>query len=121
MLPQGERLKLNGLFQQAYQRGRSLGSKNFKINFTRSLQEFESRMPLVGFVVAKTFSKSAVVRNRIKRKLREIYRLYRLKSTNSPKLKKLGLLVIGIKKDFALNDYQSMKVELENLLDKVTS
>ena len=119
MLPQNERLKINGLFQQAYQKGKSLSSKNLKIRYTVSLPQLTDRMPLVGFVVSKNFSKHAVVRNHIKRKIREVYRLYRLKPSKSKQLKKLGLMVISVKPNFDLFTYQDIKIELENLLEKV--
>jgi|LakMenEpi03Aug12_release.lakeMendotaPanAssembly.Ray.scaffolds.fasta_scaffold1569871_1 ribonuclease P protein component len=119
MLPQHERLKINGLFQQAYQKGKTASSRNFKIRFTSSLPHLADRMPLVGFVVSKNFSKHAVIRNHIKRKIREVYRLYRLKENKSNKLKKLGLVVISIKTGFDLVSYQEIKNELENLLEKI--
>jgi len=121
MLPQNERLKLNGLFQQAYQKGKSVSSKNFKIRYTSSLPQLADRMPLVGFVVSKNFSKYAVVRNHIKRKIREVYRLYRLKDSKSGKLKKLGLVVISVKPTFDLFTYQDIKSELEILLNQIIS
>ena len=80
-------------------------------------------MPYVGFVVSKKFSKKAVIRNKYKRAMREIYRLFRMDSKKAESLKKIGLLVIAIKnhvtasKDISVfNKYQE---ELKTALDKV--
>ena len=121
MLTRPERIKYSGLFTQAFQKGRSLKSKNFKIQFTKSLEQYSSRLPLCGFVVSKNFSKKAVLRNRIKRQIREIYRLYRLKPNNAEKLKKIGLLIFVVKVDSGHLDasYQELKRELEALLNRI--
>lgn len=122
MLTRKERIKYSGLFQQAYQKGKKLYSKNLKLCFTKSLDQYTEALPLTGFAVSKNFSKKAVLRNRLKRQVREVYRLYRLDAQKAEALKKLGLIVIGPSKDFNLNDdYQAIKKELEFLLDKALS
>lgn len=101
MLPATERLTRSGLFQRAYTARKTIssplvalyvlpktkpagskgGAAGFKPSENPSVlgvkSRFSSRMPLVGFVVAKKVCKSAVVRNRAKRRLREAYRLLR--------------------------------------------
>lgn len=119
LLPKLERLKYSGLFQQAYQKGKPIFSKNFVITFTQTLPAYKDRMPFTGFVVSTAFSKKAVLRNRIKRQMREVYRLYRMDLRRQVKLRQIGLLVISIKKNFALSSYSDIKQELESLLDKV--
>ncbi len=119
MLRKNERIKYSGLFQQAYQKGKKLYSKNLRICFTKTLDKFSSNLPLLGFAISKNFSKKAVSRNRLKRQLREVYRLYRMQETKAEPLKKLGLIVVSPAKDYALtDDYHSIKNELETLLDK---
>lgn len=119
MLTRDERLKYNGLFLQAYQKGKTLYSKNFKINYTKTREDYVNRLPFVGFVVGKSFSKSAVIRNRLKRQIREAYRLFRMKAENAKKLEELGLLVIGIKKNFDSANFHEIKNELDSALENI--
>lgn len=119
MLPNKERLKISGLFTQAYQKGKPVFSKNLVVTFTHSLPRYQEQLPFVGFVVSTGFSKKAVLRNRVKRQLREIYRLYRLDPQRQIALKKIGLLVVSIKKSFALQKYSDVKNELHEILDKI--
>jgi ribonuclease P protein component len=123
MLPKRERLRYNGLFQQVFQKGRSFYSENLKLSFTKSLELYRNKMPLVGFVISKKFSKKAVIRNRFKRKLREVYRLYRKDIENSNKLKALGLMIISLKNSSISQieylDYKKLSCELQSLLDKI--
>jgi len=118
LLPQQERLKYNGLFLQTYEQGSTLYSKNLKVTFTKSLERCQDSLPLVGFVVSKSYSKRAYIRNHIKRQLREVYRLFRMDLTNPRKLKSLGLVVISIKKNFQFTSFQNLKTELESLLNQ---
>ncbi|HEY9679961.1 MAG TPA: ribonuclease P protein component [Oculatellaceae cyanobacterium] len=106
MLPTKERLTRAGVFQRAYsarktvgtpffslyvlprqERGRGAKIKNQSANPASSAELVKMQpaaLPLVGFVVAKKVSKSACVRNKAKRRLREAYRLLRL---SNPDLK----------------------------------
>jgi ribonuclease P protein component len=122
LLDRSERLRFNGLFLQAYERGKCLTSKNLKINFTVTRENYKDRLPFAGFVISKKFSKSAVIRNKYKRGLREVYRLFRLNAENAEKLKNLGLLVISlknsVKSDKNLSTFNEYKLELEELLRK---
>ncbi len=122
MLSRSERLRFNGLFLQAYEKGKCFTSKSLKINFTVTRENYKDRLPFVGFVVSKKFSKSAVIRNKYKRGLREIYRLFRLNTENAEKLKAIGLLVISlknsVKSDKSQSTFNEYKLELEELLRK---
>lgn len=119
MLKSKERLRLNGLFEQAYQSGKTLTNSCLRLTFTKTLEKFQNQFPLVGFSVSKKFSKRAIDRNRIKRQLREIYRLYRLK--NKSNVTQHGLIVISPKNNALNLSYDKLKIELENLLDKSLS
>lgn len=99
MLPARERLSRSGLFQRAYSARKSISSpiatlyvlprtkqasrggsttKDSGICTEMPLSyQTVARMPLVGFVIAKKVCKSACVRNRTKRRVREAYRLLR--------------------------------------------
>ncbi|MFM7458794.1 MAG: ribonuclease P protein component [bacterium] len=127
MLSRSERLRFNGLFLQAYEKGKCFTSKNLKVHFTVTRETHKDRLPFVGFVVSKKFSKSAVIRNKYKRGLREVYRLFRLNAENAEKLKGIGLLVISLKNSetgVSLHAHKSQsifnayKLELEELLKK---
>jgi ribonuclease P protein component len=101
MLPLAERLKRNHLFTKAYSAKKSVvtpfftlyvlprisktplnttdkASKQIQLNSGNS----NKTMPFVGFVVSKKVSKSACLRNRMKRRTRESYRLLRTQSLN---------------------------------------
>ena len=57
MLSRQERIKYNGLFLQAYEKGQVLYSKNFVITYTSTREDHRESLPLTGFVVSKKFSK----------------------------------------------------------------
>jgi len=116
LLTRNERIKYSGLFQQAFQKGKTLRSKNLRLSFTKTLERCADQLPLVGFVVSNAFSKKAVERNKVKRRLREIYRLFRLEQKNVEWLKQHGLLVIGLKSEAELLDYSVLEEELTELL-----
>lgn len=122
MLSRSERLRFNGLFLQAYEKGKCFTSKNLKVNFTATRENYKDRLPFVGFVISKKFSKSAVIRNKYKRGLREVYRLFRSNAENAEKLKTLGLLVISlknsVKSDKSQSTFNEYRFELEELLKK---
>lgn len=121
MLTKKERIKYSGLFEQAFQKGKKLRSKNLQLTFTQTRSDLADALPLVGFSISKKFSKKAVIRNRIKRRLREIYRLYRLDKTKHAGLKKIGLLVINVKKESNPDElsFENLKEEFEKLLGKI--
>lgn len=105
MLPSRERLTRSSLFQRAYNGRKSIstplvtlyvlprtkpsGGKSVGAVSKHSENPSEikvkpqpaAKMPLVGFVVAKKVCKSACARNRIKRRLREAYRILRTSQT----------------------------------------
>jgi ribonuclease P protein component len=128
MLSKSERLKYRGLFLQAYEKGKKLTTANLILNYTPTRVDCAGRLPFVGFSVSKKYSKKAVLRNLVKRRLREIYRLYRLDKNKQEKLKSIGLLVIAVRgsitdpKDLQEENrwsYATLKTQLEFLLDKI--
>lgn len=87
MLPSAERLRRQSLFERAYKARMVINSDAFSLYVVLrrpSLQQAKflsapnkNLLPLAGFVVGKKVSKSACVRNKVKRRLRESYRLVR--------------------------------------------
>jgi ribonuclease P protein component len=101
MLPLAERLKRSNLFTKAYGARKSISTPHFTLYvlpriLRRKPLEAESAgsgslstsddkkkvLPLAGFVVSKKTNKSACLRNRMKRRIRESYRLLRNDSLN---------------------------------------
>lgn len=75
MLPKNERLKSNKDFQKVFKLKCSIGTPILVAYFMSKQDHSESNFPKVGFVVSKKVHKRAVKRNRIKRQMREIYRI----------------------------------------------
>lgn len=119
LLSRQERIKYSGLFQQAYTKGSSIHSTNFRLTYTKTLPQYASALPLVGFVVSKNYSKLAVDRNRIKRQMREVYRIYRSESAHREILKRVGLLVISVKPESKF-DASELKELFQTLLERLS-
>lgn len=88
LLPANERLRKSSVFQRAYTGRKNVNTRlvtlyvvpraksERKAPGSNSSNLFNAtRMPFVGFVAAKKVLKSAVARNRVKRRVREAYRL----------------------------------------------
>jgi len=114
VLPSEERLRRASVFQRAYNKRMVVSTsvltmyilpKEGKRGETRTPSEVSGPpagagrgnwKPLTGFVVAKKVSKSAVKRNRAKRRIREAYRLLRTSVFN------------GEREDIALRDWYAI-------------
>ena len=70
MLPFKNRLKKEKDFQQVFNKGKFINSDLISVRFLDNNTD-DTR---VGFIVSKKVSKKAVLRNRVKRKLREVMR-----------------------------------------------
>lgn len=87
MLPSKERLRRQSLFERAYKARMVINADAFSLYVVpRRPSPHQAKLanaknndllPLAGFVVGKKVSKSACVRNKVKRRLRESYRLVR--------------------------------------------
>lgn len=83
MLPRVSRLKRSRDFQAVYKRRASWASPALVL-YVRFRTPREPQTPRLGFVISKKIAKRAHDRNRLKRRLREISRLFLLTSAARP-------------------------------------
>ncbi len=108
MLPKENRLKKEKEFEAVFKGGRTLKGKSAFIRYLINGTD-KTR---IGFVVSKKISKLAVVRNKTKRRMREIVRL------KKDKLKEgLSIVIVSLPSITKLT-YKEIKEDLENLLNK---
>jgi len=103
-LPKDEILRGRENFNQVFKKGQKVTGNNVSIFY------FQADSKKIGFVVSKTVKK-AVVRNRYKRLLREIYRL------NKDKFPERGYIILlarGLSDDFWL-----LQSEILTILNKI--
>ena len=95
-------LRKNNAFKATYSNNVSKSNEFFKLYFGK-LKEDPSCQTKVGFVVSKKNFKKAVIRNRVKRIMREVYRLFVLNNENIAVEKFFSLVFVcksGLKPDF---------------------
>lgn len=108
MLPRSNRLTKKSDFENAFKKGSSFDEKIFFLKLARNDLSY-SRF---GFVVSRKISKKAVIRNKIKRVLREIIRL---------ELKKIKTgfdAIIIAKPDITEKTYRQIEETIERVLRK---
>lgn len=108
MLTKQYRLQKDRDFELVFKKGRAFKSKFLFLKLKRNNLEI-SRF---GFVIGKTISKKSTVRNRIKRRLRDII------ERNLVKIKSGFDVIIGVNTKIVEKNYQEIKEELEELLKK---
>lgn len=84
MLPRAERLTKPGLFQRTHSLKRSVSASFLSLYVLERNPRSAPNLPLVGFVIGKKVYAKATQRNRAKRRVREAYRLWRLRLTQAP-------------------------------------
>jgi len=109
MLPKQHRLKKQKDFEKIFEQGRGARQEEIIIRFLPNQKEF-SRF---GFIVSKKVSKKAVIRNRIKRLLREAIR-YIL-----PDLKQGFDVVVIALSGIEKKNFHQIKEMLFNIFNKV--
>ncbi len=109
MLPRENRLKKKKDFDKVFKKGKTIAGKLIFLKYLKN----KLKINRFGFVVSLKLSKKAVIRNRIRRQLREITRcnLFNIKP---------GFDVLIIAKPEIINkDYQDIKDELEDLFKSI--
>ncbi len=114
MLPKNYRLKKRTAFAATYRTGKTLYYNGITM-FIGKEKENESPTK-VGFVVSKKFHKRAVKRNRIKRLMRESYRLL-IKEDNVPS-KYLSLIFVASSKLLNKN-FKEIDFAIRKLVSKL--
>jgi ribonuclease P protein component len=119
-LPRANRLKHRKDFTAVYERGRRRNTANFTLRALRrppvitigSLtgQLSELTHARIGISISRKVSKRAVVRNRLKRQIRAVFRQL------LPRIANHWWLVIGVKSTAVGCDYWQILQELEQLL-----
>jgi len=108
MLPKENRLKKKKDFQSISGKGKELRNGFLILKFLKNNLEI-SRF---GFVVSKKISNKATIRNKVKRRLREILRIY------LPKIKLGYDLIFFTRKGIEEKKFQEIKEKVEYLLTK---
>jgi len=109
MLPKANRLVKESEFKKVAKRAKPVHS-NFLI--LKKLPN-PNQVTAFGIVISTKVSKKAVVRNKIRRRIREILRIYL--NEVMPGFK----VMLVVKNTILDKDYQAIKVDLEALLKKV--
>lgn len=120
MLPRPYRLTRTRDFELLFAQGRFVGGGFVTLKFWRIVPEFQPRRQLkvtdlkIGILVSKKVSKRAVVRNRLKRQVREAVRLV-LKEKGIP----IGyLLAFSIKVEAKDQAYETLESDVRSLLTR---
>ena len=121
-----DKLKSSQSIETLYRANQFVLSYPLKCYYSLSELKKDENAVLVAFTVPKRMFKYAVVRNRLKRRMREAYRLnYKkiLESLFTQNQKQLQLLFIFIGKE--ITDYgsieKSMQVQLSKINEKITT
>ncbi len=108
--PQSARLLRAADFARLRESGSRLSSQQLSIQFCNC----ENRGPRLGMAVSRRVSKLAIVRNRIRRQIRESFRL------NRPRLPACDILVIA-RQSAAQRSNAQLRVELESLWSRLAA
>ncbi|NNN12008.1 MAG: ribonuclease P protein component [Acidimicrobiaceae bacterium] len=103
-----ERLSKRSDFEDLRRAGRRFGGRNLSIYF---LERDSNGAPLVGFAISKRVG-NAVVRNRIRRRLREI-------SYGSEGIFSSGCYLVAVKPSAKERDYWELKSDMESVLRRI--
>lgn len=110
MLQKENRLARKDDFGRIHKRGKFYGDSFLAIRVLANSLE----VTRVGFLVGLKISKKAVVRNKIRRRLREIFRLL----IKDGKLKKGFDIVVLVRPEIVDKNYGEIRLSLEGILKK---
>ncbi len=118
--PKYERIKLKRQIQRVFKEGRMLKANMVEAKFyiePYDSEQFPREYYIkVGFSVPKRFFKQAVKRNKIRRWLREAYRLHRLPLLEALKKHQKSLKVFFLYRNKAFPSYTIIAEDVKNLL-----
>ena len=117
MIPKQYRLKKRIAFSATYRVKNSFHVGGITL-FAGKLKKEESDITKVGFVVSKKVHKRAVKRNRLKRLMRESYRLLLKNGELKSSQKYMSLIFAGGTNSLSMNFLQ-VKSSIEKLLEKL--
>ena len=115
MLNKRNRLKTNSLFKATYCQNRVV-SDEFFVLFAGKNKPDCNYEPKIGFVVSKKTDKRAVVRNKIKRRMRESFRIY-LKEKEIPYMS----LILTAKENAKNINFEITLKSVYKLMDKMAN
>lgn len=117
MLPKQYRLKKRSAFKATYKVKNSTHTGG--VTLFAGLLKKENEYPTkVGFVVSKKVHKRAVKRNRLKRLMRESYRLLLKENKLGNSQKYMSLIFVGSEKALGKN-FSNIKSSIEKLLERI--
>jgi len=116
MLPKQYRLKNRLAFKATYKVKNS--SHSGGVTLFTGIQKKEDSPTKVGFVVSKKVHKRAVKRNRLKRLMRESYRLLLKENSLGNSQKYISLIFIGTNKALGKN-FHEIQSSIKKLLERI--
>lgn len=112
-LSENERLKSKREIQELFSKGSSFFLYPYKIKF----QPSEAlTLPKILVSVSKKFFKKAVTRNRLKRQIKEAYRLSKCSYTEGIPIESIAFIYVGKE---ANADFEFLKKRMEKLLQGI--
>ena len=116
MLPKQYRLKKRNAFKATYKVKNS--SHSGGVTLFAGLQKKDDTPTKVGFVVSKKVHKRAVKRNRLKRLMRECYRLHLKNGDLGNSQKYMSLIFLGTENALTKN-FKDINKSIEKLLKEI--